>query len=101
VELRLQRDLAEQFQAYETARARTVTIRDEILSRAQQTLNAATQAYGAGELNFLDYLTVQRTYFQANLEYLNALGSLCQSVELLRGMLLSDSYDHSEPPSAP
>jgi cobalt-zinc-cadmium efflux system outer membrane protein len=101
VELRLQRDLADEYQAYETALARTVTIRDEILSRAQQTLQAATQAYGAGELNFLDYLTVQRTYFQANLEYLTALGSLCQSVELLRGLLLSGGYDHADVTSAP
>jgi cobalt-zinc-cadmium efflux system outer membrane protein len=73
-------------------------MRDEILARAQQTLDAATQAYGAGELNFLDFLTVQRTYFQANLEYLAALGDLCRSVEMLRGMLLSDSYQHAGSP---
>jgi cobalt-zinc-cadmium efflux system outer membrane protein len=97
LELRLERDLAVEFQTYETALARTTTIRDEILARAQQTLDAATQAYGAGEVNFLDYLTVQRTYFQANLEYLTALGQLCQSVEMLRGMLLSGSYDHPGP----
>jgi cobalt-zinc-cadmium efflux system outer membrane protein len=97
VELRLERDLALEFQTYETALARTTTIRDEILARAQQTLDAATHAYGAGELNFLDYLTVQRTYFQANLEYLTALGELCRSVEMLRGMLLSGSYDHPGP----
>ncbi len=96
VELRLQRDLAREFQLYETALARTDTIRDEILGRAQQTLDAATQAYGVGELNFLDYLTVQRTYFQANLEYLAALGQLCQSVEMLRGLMLSGSYDHPD-----
>lgn len=94
IELRLQRDLAQQFQSYETALARTATIRNEILGRAQQTLDAATQGYRAGELDFLAFLTVQRTYFQANLEYLSALGELCQSVELLRGMLLSGSYDH-------
>jgi cobalt-zinc-cadmium efflux system outer membrane protein len=97
LELRLERDLAVEFQTYETALARTTTIRDEILARAQQTLDAATQAYGAGELNFLDFLTVQRTYFQANLEYLTALGQLCQSVEMLRGLLLSGSYDHAGP----
>ncbi|HYO25953.1 MAG TPA: TolC family protein [Lacipirellulaceae bacterium] len=101
VELRLQRDLAREYQEYEVARARTATIREEILGRAQQTLDAASQAYGAGELNFLDFLTVQRTYFQANLEYLTALGDLCRSVELLRGMLLSGSYDHAEAPVGP
>jgi cobalt-zinc-cadmium efflux system outer membrane protein len=101
VEMRLQRDLASQYQAYETAQARTATIRDEILGRAQQTLDAATQAYGAGELNFLDFLTVQRTYFQANLEYLTALAELVGSVERLRGNLLEGGYDFAEAPSGP
>lgn len=101
VELRLQRDLAQEFQTYETALARATTIRTEILGRAQQTLDAATQGYQAGELDFLAFLTVQRTYFQANLEYLSALGELCQSVELLRGMLLSGSYDHADAPASP
>jgi outer membrane protein, heavy metal efflux system len=101
VELRLQRDLAAEFQNYETSLARTVTIRDEILGRAQQTLDTATRAYEAGELTFLDFLTVQRTYFQANLEYLAALGELCQSVETLRGLLLVGSYDHMDDPAGP
>jgi cobalt-zinc-cadmium efflux system outer membrane protein len=101
VELRLARDLAAEFQAYETALARATTIREQILGRAQQTLDAATQGYQAGELDFLAFLTVQRTYFQANLEYLSALGELCQSVELLRGMLLSGSYDHADAPLTP
>jgi cobalt-zinc-cadmium efflux system outer membrane protein len=101
VELRLQRDLAAEYQHYETALARTSTIRQEILGRAQQTLDSARQAYSAGELNFLDFLTVQRTYFQANLEYLTALGELCQSVETIRGLLLVGSYDHVEVPTAP
>jgi cobalt-zinc-cadmium efflux system outer membrane protein len=101
VELRLQRDLAAEFQAYETAAARAKTISAEILGRAQQTLDAATQGYQAGELDFLAFLTVQRTYFQANLEYLAALGDLCQSVELLRGQLLSGGYDHADAPQTP
>lgn len=101
VELRLERDLAEQYQRYEASLARSTTIRQEILGRAEQTLTAARQAYAAGELNFLDFLTVQRTYFQANLEYLTALGELCQSVETLRGLLLTGGYDHFDVPAAP
>jgi outer membrane protein, heavy metal efflux system len=101
VELRLQRDLAEQFRNYETAIARTITIRDEILGRAQQTLDATTEGYRAGEIDYLAFLTVQRTYFQANLEYLSALGELCESVELLRGLLLAGSYDHADAPAGP
>jgi cobalt-zinc-cadmium efflux system outer membrane protein len=96
VELRLQGDLAAEYQAYETALTRTTVIRNEILGRAQETLDAATHGYQAGELDFLAFLTVQRTYFQANLEYLTALGELYQSVEMLRGLLLSGSYRNTE-----
>jgi cobalt-zinc-cadmium efflux system outer membrane protein len=96
VERRLQLELADEFQKYETSLARVDTIRNEILGRAQQNLDLATQGYQAGELAFLDFLTVQRTYFQVNLEYLTALGELNQSVQLLHGQLLSGSYNTSE-----
>jgi outer membrane protein, heavy metal efflux system len=96
VERRLQLELADQFQKYETSLARVDTIRNEILGRAQQNLDLATKGYQAGELAFLDFLTVQRTYFQVNLEYLTALGELNQSVQLLHGQLLSGSYNTSE-----
>ena len=96
VERRLQLELADQFQKYETSLARVDTIRNEILGRAQQNLDLATQGYQAGELAFLDFLTVQRTYFQVNLEYLAALGELNQSVQLLHGQLLSGSYNTGE-----
>jgi cobalt-zinc-cadmium efflux system outer membrane protein len=93
VERRLQLELADEFQKYETSLARVDTIRNEILGRAQQNLDLATKGYQAGELAFLDFLTVQRTYFQVNLEYLTALGELNQSVQLLHGQLLSGSYN--------
>ena len=93
VERRLQLQLAEEFQKYETALARVDTIRTEILGRAQQNLDLATQGYQAGELAFLDFLTVQRTYFQVNLEYLDALGELNRCVQLLHGQLLAGSYN--------
>ena len=96
VERRLQLELADEFQKYETSLARVDTIRNEILGRAQQNLDLATQGYQAGELAFLDFLTVQRTYFQVNLEYLTALGELNQSVQLLHGQLLSGSYNTSD-----
>jgi outer membrane protein, heavy metal efflux system len=95
VERRLQHELAEQFQKYETALARVNAFRDGILSRAQENIDLTTQGYRAGELAFLDFLTVQRTYFQVNLEYLSALGDLNESVQLLNGLLLSGSYNES------
>jgi outer membrane protein, heavy metal efflux system len=92
-ERRLQHDLAQEYQRYETALARAETIRTGILDRAEQNLNLLAEGYRAGELGFLDLLTAQRTYFQVNLEYLSALGDLNQSVQMLNGLLLAGSYN--------
>jgi cobalt-zinc-cadmium efflux system outer membrane protein len=96
VERRLQHDLAAQYQRYETALARVNAIRDGILERAQENLDVTAEGYRAGELSFLDLLTVQRTYFQVNLEYLSALGDLNESVQMLNGLLLAGSYNGSD-----
>jgi cobalt-zinc-cadmium efflux system outer membrane protein len=95
VQRRLQFDLAEQFQRYETALARVDALQGGILGRAQQNLELTVEGYRAGELAFLDFLTVQRTYFQVNLEYLSALGDLNESVQMLHGLLLAGSYNES------
>lgn len=93
VERRLQHSLAEQFQRYETALARVEAFQGGILSRADENLKLTTEGYKAGELSFLDFLTVQRTYFQVNLEYLTASGELSDSVQLLHGQLLVGGYN--------
>jgi cobalt-zinc-cadmium efflux system outer membrane protein len=95
VQRRLQHELADQFQRYETALARVDALQGGILSRAQQNLELTVQGYRAGELAFLDFLTVQRTYFQVNLEYLSAMGDLNESVQMLHGLLLAGSYNES------
>ena len=96
IEQRLQHDLATQFQQYEMSLARADAIKGEILNRAQTNLDLATEGYRAGELGFLDFLTMQRTYFQANLEYLTALGDLNQSVQMLNGLMLAGSLEQRE-----
>jgi len=47
--------------------------------------------YSAGEVSLLDLLTAQRTYFQAQLDYLTALQQLWSSVMEIRGMTLRGS----------
>jgi len=86
--------LANEFLQYETALAKVETLRNDILPRASENLELVIQGYRAGELAFLDFLTVQRTYFQTNLEYLAALGQLNRSVQLLNGRLLSNAFDN-------
>lgn len=88
VELTLTQLLAEEFQNYQAAQKQAEAFREEILERAEQNLELVREAFQAGEVNYLDLLTVQRTYFQSNLEYLQALRQLNSSVQLLRGLLL-------------
>jgi cobalt-zinc-cadmium efflux system outer membrane protein len=98
VEQRLQHELATQFQQYEMALARADAIKGEILNRAQTNLDLATEGYRAGELGFLEFLTMQRTYFQANLEYLSALSDLSRSVQMLNGLMLAGSFEPTQSP---
>lgn len=91
VELRLSRQLAEQVLRYETAQAEADAYREGILERAEENLKLVSQAYAAGEVSFLDLLTVQRTYFRSSLDYLDNLRSVNQSVQLLEGLLLNNA----------
>jgi len=53
-------------------------------------LELVSEGYRAGEFDFLQVLTVQRTYFEANLAYVDALTDLWRSIVTLRGLLLTD-----------
>jgi cobalt-zinc-cadmium efflux system outer membrane protein len=91
VELALQQRLARAFQNYADAKMAAEKYAKEILPNAQQTINLVTRGYEAGEVPFLDLLTVQRTYFQANLDYMDALERLWSGYQLIEGMLLDAS----------
>ncbi len=93
VELELTAKLAERMRQLESAQAQADAYQDRILRRAQQNLELTRQAYNAGEVSYLELLTVQRTYFESSLDYLNALGQVNQSVQLLIGFLLGDARD--------
>lgn len=87
----IERRLAEVYGRYEVARTLAEALEEEVLPRAQVNLDLATQGYEAGEIAFLELLTVQRTYFEVNLESLSALRELNGTTQLIRGCLLSDS----------
>lgn len=91
MEQTLQRRLAEVFGRYQSARTLAEALQAEVLPRAQENLDLATEGYEAGEFSFLELLTVQRTYFQVNVEALSALRELNETSQLIRGCLLSDS----------
>lgn len=87
-ELQLTGQLAERLRELEAAKALAEAYREGILGRAEENLNLTQLSYEAGETSYLEYLTVQRTYFESNLEYLAALRQVNRSVQSLTGFLL-------------
>ncbi|MEM8865987.1 MAG: TolC family protein [Planctomycetota bacterium] len=87
----LARRLADIFARNQSAVIQANVLKSDVLTRAADTLKLATEGYQAGEVDFLELLTVQRTYFQASLEYLAALRELNETSQLLAGCLLSGS----------
>lgn len=94
VALDLQQRLSETFREYSDALARAITYRTEILPRAEETLDIVRKGYPV-DLGYLDLLTAQRGYSQAQLAYLDALGELWSSWARIDGMLLDGSLSTS------
>lgn len=93
IELALRKRLAEVYQRYLMARQQVDRYAADILPQADETLRLTTEGYQAGEFNYLQLLTVQRTYFQTNLSYLDALGRMWAASREIEGLLLSGSLE--------
>ncbi len=89
LQFELQQRLAPAFERYANARTQVERIRDRILPAANQTLDLTRKTYQAGEINFVALLTVQRTYNQYQLAFLDALESLRIAETEIDGLLLS------------
>ncbi|MEN6404945.1 MAG: TolC family protein [Thermoguttaceae bacterium] len=98
--LDLQRRLATVFERYTTARYQVEKYSRDILPSAKTSLDLANQGYREGEYNYLFLLTAQRTFFQANLVYLDALRELRSAATAIEGNLLSDSLQEQEAAAA-
>lgn len=91
LELDLQQRLAVVFQRYDTAREQTERYAQKILPNVRENLELMRQAYQAGEFDYIQFLLAQRTFSQANLEYLNAIQELRTVAMEIEGLLLSNS----------
>ena len=76
VQLSLQQRLALVFEQYATAHHQVEKYHGDILPNAQESLKLVSAGYRQGEFSYLVLLTAQRTYFQTNLAYLDALRDL-------------------------
>ena len=89
--LQLQQRLAPVFQAYTSSRQQITTYRESILVDAQESLDLTKLGYEGGEFSYLELLTAQRTYSQANLDYLATLLKLSVARAKINGLLLTGS----------
>lgn len=94
----LQQRLATVYQQYSSARQQADLYQRAILPDARASLDIATKGYRQGEFSYLTLLTVQRTYFQTNLSYLESLRTLRESSVTIEGMLLRDSLQSPDEP---
>ena len=98
VQLALQQRLALVFEQYATALRQVEKYHGDILPNAQESLRLVSSGYRQGEFGYLVLLTAQRTYFQTNLAYLDALRDLRTACVAIEGYLLGDNLQAVEIP---
>jgi cobalt-zinc-cadmium efflux system outer membrane protein len=91
VALELQQRLAGTFEQYQNARCQVEKYAGQILPNAQASLELVTAGYRQGEFNYVTLLTAQRTFFQVNLAYVDAIRELRSAGVAIEGNLLGDS----------
>jgi len=95
VKLQLQRDLANMFRDYESARVNVQQYKSEMLPRAQQAYKLYQTNYQNMAAAYPQVLISQRTLFQLEADYIQALENAWQSSLAIRGFGLMDGL--SEP----
>jgi outer membrane protein, heavy metal efflux system len=96
VELDLRRRFAAIFEQYSNAGGQVQKYKSDIIPNAAKTLELVQSGYRQGEFNYQTLLISQRTYFQANLAYLESLRQLRASAVTLEGLLLSGGLQSAQ-----
>jgi cobalt-zinc-cadmium efflux system outer membrane protein len=92
VELRLTDQLATAYRQYASARQQVERYQQQLIPRADRSITLVQQGYQHGQVDYLTLLSTQRTYFQIRMEYLKSLAQLHHYAILLKGLMLSGSF---------
>lgn len=87
--MNLKSRLARAARDYDSALAAVHRYETQILPKAKESLTLSEQAYAASEFTFLQVLTARRTYFDSNLQSVEARKRLAQAAAYVDGLLLS------------
>src|SRR5260370_14131465 len=99
VKLQLQRDLASMFRAYDSARVTVQQYKADMLPRAEQAYKLYQTNYQKMAAAYPQVLISQRTLFQLEVDYVQALESAWQSALVIRGFGLMDGLSQPISPS--
>jgi outer membrane protein, heavy metal efflux system len=93
IESAIKARLAVVSQSFDSALAAVATYSDNILPSAAESLELAEVAYRAGETSFVQVLVARRTFFDSNLQFLQAQTELAQARSQIDGFLLTGALD--------
>lgn len=91
--LQLRQKLVQSYQTYRDAKLQVESYEAEVLPKARESLELITEGFQQGEVDFLQLLTAQRTYFQFNLGAIEQQGIMWRERIGIEGLLLSGSLD--------
>jgi len=89
LELALRAQLLQVMRDYRVSRVSIERYENTMLPKSQESLDLSEQAYLIGEFDFLRVLTVRRTFFETNLQYVQSLASAAKAEARIEGLLLS------------
>ncbi len=93
-QLDLARQLADTYGRYLAALRQVTQYEREILPNAKEAWDLVARGFAQGEVDYLTVLTAQRTYFQANLVYLDVVQQAWQTAIQIDGLLLTGSLQN-------
>ncbi len=95
LQLAIKTRLASAAQAHQSAAASVELYKTAVIPKAEKMLDLAEMTFKAGEIDFLQVLTIRRTYFDSMVEYLNSRTQLAQANANIEELLLSGSLDNA------
>jgi cobalt-zinc-cadmium efflux system outer membrane protein len=97
LELSLRSRFAAAFERYSTARTTAEEYGTEILPQSYEAFTLYADAFRKHNAAYPQVLIAQRSYFEASVDYLDALSELRTAEVELNGLLLTDGLTQPEP----
>ena len=91
--IQLRQKLISAYESYRDAYIQVRTLDEKILPKAREALDLTSQGYEAGEIDFMQLLTAQRSYTQNYSSYIRSQQQLWDEKINIEGMLLSGSLE--------